>query len=105
MTQIPAGGKVVESATGRVAYIRQMKRKAPQVAFDHEAANMPMPERVSRRKLIGGKYARVSTLKLAPSEKPKDPIAELLRIREEILREQAEEAARKNQPVPSRKAA
>jgi len=65
-----------------------------------------MPERVTRRKLIGGKYATVSTRKLAPGEKRMDPIERLLNIRDEILREKAEaqEKAKSKEPI-RRKAA
>ena len=70
-----------------------MKRHAAKPVFDHEAANS-MPERITRRKLIGGKYATVSTRKLAPGEKRMDPIERLLKIRDEILREEAQEQAK-----------
>ena len=70
-----------------------MKRHATKPVFDHEAANS-MPERVTRRKLIGGKYATVSTLKLNPGEKRVDPIKELLQIRDAIVREEAAKATR-----------
>jgi len=82
-----------------------MKRHATKPVFDHEAANS-MPERVTRRKLIGGKYATVSTRKLAPGEKRMDPIERLLNIRDEILREEAEaqEKAKSKEPI-RRKAA
>lgn len=56
---------------------------------------MQQPEMVTRRKLIGGKWASVTTRKLAPGEKRRDPIAQLLDIVEEIHREEAEAAARK----------
>lgn len=82
-----------------------MKRHATKPVFDHKAANS-MPERVTRRKLIGGKYAMVSTRKLAPGEKRMDPIERLLKIRDEILREEAEaqEKAKAKEPI-RRKAA
>ena len=68
-----------------------MKRKDSPALFNHEAAKMP--EMVTRKMLLGGKYATVSTRKLAPGEKRVDPIKQLLEIRDEILREEA--AARK----------
>lgn len=69
-----------------------MKRNATSAVFDNEAAKMP--EMVTRKKLIGGKYATVSTLKLAPGEKRVDPIKALLQIRDEIVREEAQRVAR-----------
>lgn len=64
--------------------------------FDHEAA-ANMPEMVTRKMLLGGKYATVSTRKLAPGEKRMDPIKALLQIRDEIVREQAEAATRQEE--------
>ena len=84
-------------------YIWNMKRHVTTVAIDSESVQMP--EMVTRKKLMGGKYATVSTLKLAPGEKRTDPVAELLRIRDEIVRQEAAKAARKAKDSPRRKAA
>ncbi len=80
-----------------------MKRKDSPTVFDHEAA-ANMPETVTRKMLLGGKYATVSTLKLAPGEKRVDPIKELLQIREEIVREEAERVAREATKATSKSA-
>ena len=61
-----------------------------------------MPEMVTRKMLLGGKYATVSRRKLAPGEKRMDPIQQLLQIRDKIVREQAEAAARKKE-IPTEK--
>ena len=98
---------LVELTSSYLAYIWYMKRHATKPAFDHEAANS-MPEMVTRKKLIGGKYATVSTRKLAPGEKRMDPIERLLKIRDEIVREEAEQqraADEKKLDEPRQKAA
>lgn len=68
-------------------------KKAAKLVFDQEAFNAPQPERVTRRKLMNGRYAMISFPKLQPGEKRKDPIGELMRLRDEILAEEAEKAA------------
>ena len=67
-------------------------KKATKPVFDLGAFNEPQPEMVTRRKLIGGKWASVTTRKLAPGEKRRDPVEQLLEIAEEIRREEAEVA-------------
>ena len=92
---------------GHHTYISHMKRNTTKPAFDHEAANS-MPEMVTRKKLIGGKYATVTTRKLAPGEKRMDPIERLLKIRDEIVREEAEQrrvADKKESNAPRQEAA
>lgn len=69
-----------------------MKRNAPSAEFDYEAVKMP--EMVTRKMLLGGKYATVSTLKLVPGEKRVDPIKALLQIRDEIVREEVQKVTR-----------
>lgn len=69
-------------------------KKAAKPVFDLAAFNEPQLELATRRKLIGGKWASVSQRKLAPGEKRRDPVAQLLEIAEEIRREEAEAAAR-----------
>ncbi len=69
-------------------------KKAAKPVFDLSAFNEPQPELVTRRKLIGSNWASVSQRKLAPGEKRRDPVEQLLEIAEEIRREEAEVAAR-----------
>lgn len=83
-------------------------KKASQPIFDHEAYNALQPERITRRVLMNGKYAKVSMLKLKPGEKRKDPVAELMRLRDEILQEEADKAAaegKREEHQPRRNAA
>ena len=99
-------GVSIELTSNHLTYIWNMKRHATKPVFDHEAANSA-PELVYRKKLIGGKYATVATRKLAPGEKRMDPIGRLLKIRDEIVREEAEQrrAVDKKKPDTSRQEA
>ena len=83
-------------------------KKAAKPVFDLASFNEPQPEMVTRRKLIGGKWASVTQRKLAPGEKRRDPVEQWLKIGEEIRREEAEaarEAAEKDNKAGNRKAA
>lgn len=83
-------------------------KKAAKPVFDLAAFNEPQPEMVTRRKLIGGKWASVSQRKLAPGEVRRDPVEQWLEIGEEIRREEAEvarKAAEKGDKPANRKAA